>query len=108
MADINDIVLIHFENNPISFARIEDIQPDTKKNWYHTTFLFLQNPPHIITWILKEEYINGAEFTMSDKKIKIEKVESPYKKEETNQPEAEKKTKKEEAGKVLFLNPNSD
>ncbi|MBW1650215.1 MAG: hypothetical protein JRJ44_05985 [Deltaproteobacteria bacterium] len=104
MADINDIVLIHFENDPISFARIENIEPDIKKNWYHTTFLFLQNPPHITTWILKDEYINGVEFTMSGKKVRIEKVESPYKKKEKNPQKNVKKTQKDKSGKVLFLN----
>ncbi|MBW1615151.1 MAG: hypothetical protein JRJ49_01200 [Deltaproteobacteria bacterium] len=108
MADINDLVLIYFENEPITFARIEDIQPDIKKNWYHISLLFLQNPLHIVTWILKNEYINGAEFSMSDKKIRIEKVESPYKKKGENPPEQEEKQKKEKTGKLLFLNSDSD
>ena len=101
MTNINDIVLIYFEDIPVTFARIEDIEPDVKKNWYCITFLFLQNPPEINKWILREEYINGTEFKMSDKNVRIEKVESPYKKREEKPEDAENTEKKD--GKVLFL-----
>ncbi|MCJ7773927.1 MAG: hypothetical protein MUP22_12440 [Desulfobacterales bacterium] len=77
MADENDIVLIYLEDNPLVFARIEDIQPDSKRGWYHVKFLMLQIPPQIVTWILKDAYINGEEFTMGGKKMRMEKVVSP-------------------------------
>ena len=77
MATINDIVLIYFEDNPLIFARIEDISPDVKKDWYLVKLLILQFPLQVVTWILKEAYINGDEFTMNEKRMRLEKVECP-------------------------------
>ncbi|MCU0599732.1 MAG: hypothetical protein MUE70_10820 [Desulfobacterales bacterium] len=89
MAAENDIVLIHFENQPLAFARIEEILPDKKKDWYHVRLLVLQLPLQTVTWILKDLYINGQEFTMNGKKMRLEKImapriESPPSKDITN------------------------
>ena len=72
-----DIVLIYFEDKPLTFARIESILPDSKKDWYHVKLLMLQIPLQVVTWILKDVYIRGTEFTMNGKKMRLEKVESP-------------------------------
>lgn len=77
MATVNDVVLIYLEDAPVSFARVESILPDAKKDWYHIKLLMLQVPLQVVTWILKEEYVNGLEFHMNGKKMKLEKVESP-------------------------------
>ena len=77
MATINDVVLIYFEDNPLIFARIEDISPDVKKDWYLVKLLILQVPLQVVTWILKEAYISGDEFTMNEKRMRLEKVECP-------------------------------
>jgi hypothetical protein len=77
MATINDIVLVHLEDEPIFFARIDSILPDAKKDWYHIKLLLLQIPLQVVTWLLKDEYINGHTFHMNDKKMRMEKVESP-------------------------------
>ncbi len=77
MATINDIVLVYLEDEPISFARVESILPDAKKDWYHIKLLMLQIPLQVVTWLLKDEYINGHTFHMNGKKMKMEKVESP-------------------------------
>ena len=77
MATINDIVLIYFEDKPLIFARIEDISPDVKKDWYHVKLLMLQVPLQVVTWILREAYINGDEFTMNEKRMRLEKIECP-------------------------------
>lgn len=77
MAVENDIVLIHFEDRPMSFARIEAILPDAKRDWYHVKLLLLQVPPQVVTWILKDVYIEGAEFTMNGKRMRLEKIEAP-------------------------------
>ncbi len=77
MAKVNDIVLIHLEESPVSFARIESILPDAKKDWYHIKLLMLQIPLQVVTWILKDEYINGEEFFMNGKQMKLKKVECP-------------------------------
>jgi hypothetical protein len=77
MTTINDIVLIYFEDNPLIFARIEDISPDIKKDWYLVKLMILQVPLQVVTWILREAYINGDEFTMNEKRMRLEKVECP-------------------------------
>jgi hypothetical protein len=74
MATENDLVLIYFEDNPLSFARIENILPDSKPDWYHVKLLLLQIPPQLVTWILRDVYINGTEFTMNGKRMRLEKV----------------------------------
>jgi len=74
---INDVVLIYFEDNPVAFARIEDIIADYKENWYHVTLLMLQLPLQIVTWILRDVYIDGENFTMGGKNMRLEKVVAP-------------------------------
>jgi hypothetical protein len=83
-----DIVLIYFEGKPLVFARIENILPDSKPAWYHVKLLMLQVPVHTITWILRDSYIDGAEFTMNGKKVRLERVVCP------KDPEEPKKDKK--------------
>ncbi|MFZ5563481.1 MAG: hypothetical protein ACOZBW_05465 [Thermodesulfobacteriota bacterium] len=73
----NDVVLIHFEDVPMVFARVENIVADHKKEWYQVSLLILAVPLQVVTWILKEEYINGGEFTMDGKRVRMEKVVCP-------------------------------
>ncbi len=77
MATENDIVLIYLENAPVSFARVESIVPDAKKDWFHIKLLMLQVPVQVVTWILKNEYINGAPFTMNGKTMRLETIKCP-------------------------------
>lgn len=77
MAKENDIVLLYFENQPLSFARIEEILPDNKPDWYHVKLLMLQVPLQVVTWILRDRYILGDEFTMNGKLMRLEKVVCP-------------------------------
>ncbi|WP_459924807.1 hypothetical protein [Desulfatiferula olefinivorans] len=77
MTGKNDIVLIYFEDKPLSFARIEEIRPDWKKNWYHVKLLMLQIPLQVVTWILRDVYIDGQEFTMNSLRVRMEKITCP-------------------------------
>ena len=77
MATENDIVLLHFEDQPVVFARIESIVADVKPNWYQVTLLLLKIPMQTVTWILREAYINGEEFTMSGNRLRLVEIESP-------------------------------
>ena len=72
-----DIVLIYYEDTPLAFARIEEIWEDDKPDWFHVKLLFLQLPVHSATWILKGAYIDGDEFTMGGKRMRLEKVICP-------------------------------
>ena len=58
----------------LSFVIVE-IDPDEKKGWYQVTLLLLTIPQQTVTWILREEYINGASFTMGGNSMMLKKVE---------------------------------
>jgi len=107
MAKENDIVLIYLEDKPLAFARIEDILADSKPDWYHVKLLILQIPVQVVTWILKDIYINGSEFTMNGKKMRLEEVvlpQDPQKPVDLNVPADKKKAQGKNAGaKVISL-----
>ena len=90
MATENDLVLIYLEDKPLSFARIEDISADSKPDWYHVKLLLLQVPLQIVTWILRDVYIDGDEFTMNGKRLRLELVVAP-KESEPRAPEVERR-----------------
>lgn len=82
MATINDLVLVHVDNKPGFYARIEDISPDVKKGWWVVKLLVLTFPLQVYTWILDESQIDGADFTMGGTPLMLEKIESPLHHEE--------------------------
>ena len=86
MADINDLVLIYAQDKPQAFARIEAIEPDIKRGWYHVSLMLLQVPVTVVTWILRDVYINGESFTMEGKPMRLEKVVSPLENKLTKAP----------------------
>lgn len=102
MTDIGDIVLVYMEDTPIFYARVEDIVADVKKDWFQITLRILSpDVADCLTWILKDVYIQGTEFTMQGERIRLEKLPPP---------EALQKMKKEEGdgkngekGKVISL-----
>ena len=77
MTTENDIVLIYFEDQPLGFARVEQILADNKPDWYHVKLLMLQVPLQVVTWILRDRYIAGDEFTMNGKRMRLERVVCP-------------------------------
>jgi hypothetical protein len=87
MTNIGDVVLVYMDNNPAFFARIEEISADVKPGWFQVKFLVLQVPLLSVTWILREAYYNGDEFTMGGRPMRVEKVVAPV--EQTAQPGAE-------------------
>ena len=105
MADINDLVLIYFEDKPLSFARIEEILPDSKPDWYHVKLLMLQIPPQMVTWILRDIYINGEEFTMNEKRMRLEAVVVPEEPQppEDNDEEEKKVDSQKKSGKAEVI-----
>ena len=82
MATINDLVLVHVENKPGFYARVEDITPDAKKGWWIVKMLVLTFPLQVYTWILDESQLDGADFTMGGTPLMLEKIESPVHHEE--------------------------
>ncbi len=94
MTTENDVVLIYFEEEPMTFARIESIQADHKPDWYHVKLLMLQVPLQAVTWILRTAYIDGEEFTMNGNRMRLERVVCPED-PERDAPGAEKKAPSE-------------
>jgi hypothetical protein len=70
-----DVVLIHYQDKPMAYARIEAIKPDVKKDWHHVTLLLLTIPLQAVTWILRQAYVDGEPFTMGGQPVRLEKVE---------------------------------
>jgi hypothetical protein len=103
MAKEKEVVLIYLEESPVSFARVEDIVPDAKKDWYHITLLMLQIPLKTVTWILKDDYINGQEFHMGGKLMRIEDVKSPKKEALTESMSHIKNKEKKDNKKTALL-----
>lgn len=100
MRSIGDVVAIYFDNKPSAYARIEAIAPDIKPHWYQVQLLFLSFPPQETTWILREEYLEGSDFTMKDIPIRIVPLSRPGVEEP---PSRENPAKKPGPGDVLSL-----
>ena len=90
MATIGDVVLIYHGDRASFFARVDSIEPDIKKDWYRVQLLILTLPIRAVTWILREEYINGMPFTMEGNPVRIEAVKplpiEPYSDETGEEP----------------------
>jgi len=71
---MGDVVLVYHRDRAGFFARIDSIEPDIKKDWYKVQLLILTLPIRAVTWILREEYLNGIPFTMEDNPVRIEAV----------------------------------
>lgn len=85
MATINDIVLVHVDNKPGFYARIEDIAPDAKPGWWQVRLLVFTFPLQVFTWILDEFQLEYAPFTMGGTPIQLEPVVSPLEEERQQQ-----------------------
>lgn len=74
MAREGDVVLIHYQGKPSAYARIESIEFDVKPGWFQVALMVFAVPSKEIIWILKENYINGEEFTIDNIPIRLELV----------------------------------
>lgn len=81
MATINDIVLVHVENKPGFYARIDAITPDVKPGWWQVRLLVFTFPLQVFTWILDDYQLEGADFTMGGTPLRMELVVSPVEEE---------------------------
>ena len=102
-----DIILIYLENSPLAFARIESIEPDIKRGWFIIKLLLLQIPLQVVSWILRDAYINGETFTMGGKEMRMEKVVCPEDPEPVDEdlppPQDSDAAKPETSAKVIAL-----
>ena len=77
MRNPGDVVLVHYQEQPTLYARIESIEPDIKKDWYKVNLLLLTIPPHEVTWILRAAYVDGESFTMGGRSMRLGAVKAP-------------------------------
>jgi len=98
-----ELVLIHIENRPALYARVEKITADIKPKWWQVKFLMLTIPPQIVTWIIDDEQIRGADFTMGGTPIRIEKLIMPNEAEPQKSEPEETKPKEGQKARVLSL-----
>ena len=109
MATEGDVVLIYQQEQPTVFARVEHIEPDYKRDWYHITLLLLSVPTQPVTWILRGSYIEGEPFTMSGVPMRLEPVPKTTIKEEAPSPkESGAKKESHKPGTVIpFKRPSA-
>lgn len=110
MRKVGDLVLIYYMGKPSVYARIEAIEPDVKDGWYQVKLLILSIPAQLVTWILREEYIDGNTFTMGGIPIRLGDVEigTPSKmlekiEKELGEKDKKKSSQKKSTSKVIEL-----
>ncbi|HPI72016.1 MAG TPA: hypothetical protein PK843_15360 [bacterium] len=105
-----EVVLIHLNEKPGFYARIEQMLPDRKKGWWQVTFLFLTLPSHSATWILDEDQVRGADFTIQGNPLRIERVASwrETDQRQTGASPTERKSRSESNGNIVSLFEEDD
>ncbi len=101
--EMNDLVLVHVDDKPGFFARIEDISPDFKPGWWQVKLLVLTTPLQVYTWILDEGQIDGVPYTMGGTPIRLEKIICPVKEEAPPVPPRKEPSHGTGGGKVVSL-----
>ncbi len=74
-----DLILLYVDGKPITYARVETVENDIKPGWFRFTMLLLGFPWQLVTWILKEDYIDGTPFTMEGVPIQLVSMPQPGK-----------------------------
>lgn len=77
----HDLVLVHVDNKPGFYARVEEIEPDVKPGWWQVKLLVLTFPLQVFTWILDDNQMRGEPFTMGGTPLCLEKLVSPLEEE---------------------------
>lgn len=95
--EVQDLVLVHVDNKPGFYARIEEISPDVKPAWWQVKLLVLTLPLQVYHWILEADQINGKPFTMGGTPVCLEKITCPDLPSEEPPPSNEKN--REQTGK---------
>ncbi len=107
----NDIILVYIEDKPTFFARIESITADIKRGWWRVKLLILQVPLIVTTWILDNDQICGADFTMGGTPMRIEKVVAPeeaQKNDTLSQDESVENEQNNQRARIFSLKKSDD
>lgn len=98
-------MLVYHGDQPFVFARIEQIEPDMKKDWYHVTLLLLTIPLQTVTWILTDRYIDGEVFTMGGQPMRLEEVKRVAIRKEGESRDQKKDAHSRQARVIPFKRP---
>lgn len=106
--NVNDVVLVHVDEKPGFYARVDEIISDVKPGWWQVQLLVFTLPLQVFTWILDEFQLEGGDFTMGGTPLRMEIVVSPVELEriekEKNEKERKLKARREGgAPKVISL-----
>lgn len=102
MNQVGDIILVYYQDKPATYARIEAIEPDVKKDWYQVTLLLLTFPAQTVTWILRAEYISGDSFTMGGQPMRLGEIPwEPFKEEQEINDQTQEDKNKGKGAKVI-------
>lgn len=110
MAQEGSIVIVHSNNKPQFFARIEEIKPDVKAGWYKVRFkpLFLHpetgKPAEDMEWVLRDVYIDGEEFTMNGTPIQLVEIPAIHPPNFQQEDQVEEVTDEDKEDPVKYLN----
>ena len=91
-----ELVLVHVDDKPGFYARVEEIVPDVKPGWWQVKLLVLTFPLQVFTWILDEEQLAEAPFTMGGTPLRLEKLVSPVEEDRRKQEERQREEKKKQ------------
>jgi hypothetical protein len=72
-----DVILVHVDDKPSFYARVEEILLDRKPGWQQLRFQVLTLPPQELTWILEPSQIDGEAFSMGGTPVRIERLADP-------------------------------
>lgn len=95
-----DVILVHIDEKPAFYGRVEEILLDAKPGWRRVRFLVLTLPPQEMTWTLEPSQIDGEPFTMGGTPVRIERLADPV---EFEPPPPEEKPKA--PGRVISFPP---
>lgn len=96
-----EVLLIYFRDKPGLFVRVEKILPDRKKGWWQMELLTLTTPLQKITWILDDDQMRGADFTMGGNPIRIERVHAPAQETLKTDNESPEKQNKDSQARIV-------
>lgn len=97
-----DVVLVHVDEKPSFYARVEEVMPDVKHGWRRLRFSVLTVPLQEMTWTLEPSQIDGEPFTMGGTPVRLEHLPPPA----PSEPEpGEEPRAPRPAGKVIAFPP---
>ena len=102
-----DVILVHVDERPTFYARVEEILLDRKPGWRQIRFQALTLPPQELTWTLEPSQIDGDTFTMGGTPVRIERLSDPEPTVDPNsgEPFNDPGTAAEDTGEVIAFPP---